>query len=92
MIRTFKNRALKKFFEKDDRSKINPDHTDRLEDILFSLDVAMTPSDMDLKGWDLHQLKGQLKGFWSVSISGNYRVWFRFQDIDVYDVDYGDYH
>ncbi len=92
MIRTFKNRALKKLYEKGDRSKIKADHIDRVEDILFRLDNAQKPSDMDWPGWDLHPLKGKLKGFWSVWVSGNFRVWFRFEDGDAFNVDYGDYH
>ena len=92
MIKTFKISALKKLFERGDRSKINPDHIERVEDILFSLDISQIPADMDVPGWDLHKLKGDLKGFWSVTVSGNFRVWFKFKDTDVVDVGYGDYH
>ena len=92
MIRTFKSRALKKLYEKDDPSKINPAHIERVKDILFSLDYADLPSDMDLPGWNLHKLTGKLKGFWAVWVSGNYRIWFRMEDGDIFDIDYGDYH
>lgn len=92
MIRTFKNRALKKLYEKGDPSKINPDHVGRVEDILFRLDNAVQPSDMDWPGWKLHPLKGEYKGFHGVWVSGNFRVWFRMKDGDAFDVDYGDYH
>jgi toxin HigB-1 len=92
MIRTFKNRALKKLYEKGDPSKINADHINRVEDILFRLDNAVKPSDMDWPGWKLHPLKGKHKGFWAVWVSGNYRIWYRFEDGDTFDVDYGDYH
>jgi len=92
MIRTFKNRALKKLYEKGDPSKINADHIERVEDILFRLDNAVKPSDMDWPGWKLHPLKGKHKGFWAVWVSGNYRIWYRFEDGDTFDVDYGDYH
>ena len=92
MIRTFKNRALKKLYEKGDPSKIKADHIERVEDILFRLDNAQQPSDMDWPGWNLHSLRGKHKGFWSVWVSGNYRIWFRFEESDALDVDYGDYH
>ena len=58
MIRTFKNRALKKLYEKGDPSKIKADHVERVEDILFRLDNAMKPSEMDLPGWNLHKYWG----------------------------------
>jgi len=92
VIKSFKSRALKRLYEKGDRSKINPDHIDRVEDILSRLDCSLQPSDMKLIGWDLHQLKGKSKGFWSVTVSGNFRVWFKFKDTDAFDVGYGDYH
>ncbi len=92
MIRTFKNRALKKLYEKGDSSKIKADHIERVEDILFRLDNAMQPSDMDLPGWNLHKLNGKLRSFSAVWVSGNFRIWFRMKEGDAFDVDYGDYH
>ena len=92
MIKTFKSRALKKLYEKDDPSKINPAHIARVKDILFSLDYAAIPPDIDLPGWHLHKLTGKLNGFWAVWVSGNYRIWFRMEDGDIFDIDYGDYH
>ena len=92
MIRTFKNRALKRLYEKDDPSKIKADHVGRVKDILFRLDNAVQPSEMDLLGWNRHKLSGELNGFWAVKVSGNYRVWYRFEDGDAFEVDYGDYH
>ncbi len=92
MIRSFKNRALKKLYEKDDPRKLNADHLERIKDILFRLDSASIPSDMDWPGLNLHTLKGEYKGFWAVWVSGNYRLWYWFEDGDAFDVDYGDYH
>jgi proteic killer suppression protein len=94
MIKIFKNRALKKLYEKGDSSKIKikADHIERVEDILLRLDNALTPADLDWPGWGLHSLKGRLQGFWSVWVAANFRLWFRFKDGDVFDVDYGDYH
>ena len=65
---------------------------DRIALALADLDDAETPSDLDLPGYRLHPLKGDLKGYWSISISGNWRLIFRFEDGDAYDVDLVDYH
>jgi len=67
-------------------------HVERIEDILFRLDNALQPKDMDLPGWNLHKLSGRLKGFSAVWVSGNFRIWFRMENGDAFDVDYGDYH
>ena len=92
MIKTFKSRALKKLYEKGDPSKIKANHLERVEDILFRLDNAIQPSDMDLPGWNLHTLSGKLRRFSAVWVSGNFRIWFRMKEGDAFDVDYGDYH
>jgi proteic killer suppression protein len=65
---------------------------ERLENILAVLDAAATPQDVDLPGYRLHSLKGDLKGFWAVTVSGNWRVTFRIKDGSVFDVDLTDYH
>ena len=65
---------------------------DRISLALADLDDAGAPSDLDLPGYRLHPLKGELKGYWSISISGNWRLIFRFEDGDAYDVDLVDYH
>jgi proteic killer suppression protein len=92
MIKSFRTRSLKKLYERGDGSKINPDHIERIRDILFSLDVSVKSSDMDIPGRGLHKMKGEFKGFWAVTVSGNYRVWFQFKDGNVIDVYYDDYH
>jgi toxin HigB-1 len=68
------------------------EHTEKLRDILARLDAAADASDMDLPGFRLHPLKGDLKGFWAVTVRANWRVIFRFADSDAHDVDYTDYH
>lgn len=75
-----------------DRSRLPSDHIKRIEDILARLDVAAVPTDLDLPGYRLHALKGALKGFWSVKVSGNWRIIFRLKEGDVFDVDLIDYH
>lgn len=92
MIRSIRHRGLRLLYEDDDARKLNQAQVERIRDILEPLDVAMRPGDMDLPGLRLHPLKGKLKGFWSVSVTGNWRIVFRFEDGDVYDVDLVDYH
>ena len=92
MIRRFRHRGLKRMYERDDRSRVSPDMADRIALALADLDDAGAPSDLDLPGYRLHPLKGALKGYWSISISGNWRLVFRFEDGDAYDVDLVDYH
>ena len=87
MIRTFRHRALKRLFQDGDASKVRADQLKRISDVLAHLDTALHPADVDLPGYRLHPLKGDLKGYWSVSISGNWRIVFRFGDGDVFDVD-----
>ena len=79
-------------YERSDRSRVRADQAERLALALADLDDARKPSDLDLPGYRLHPLKGDLKSFWSISISGNWRIVFRFDDGDVYDVDLIDYH
>ncbi len=92
MIRRIRHRGLKRLYERGDPSRVDPDMADRVALALADLDNARKPSDLDLPGYRLHPLKGDLKGYWSLSISSNWRVIFRFEDGDVYDVDLIDYH
>ncbi len=92
MIAAFRHRGLKRLYEKDDGSKLRADQVARISDVLAHLEDAETPSDLDLPGYRLHPLKGDLKGYWSVAISGNWRIIFRFEDGDALDVDLADYH
>jgi proteic killer suppression protein len=92
MIRNIRHRGLKRLFERDDRSKLPPDLADRINRILTGLDAAGAIEDMDLAGLGLHRLSGNLKGFWSVTVSRNWRIVFRFEGNDAFDVDFLDYH
>ena len=91
MIRSFRHRGLKCLWE-GDPSRVSAAMMERLENVLAVLDAAGTPPDVDLPGYRLHALKGDLKGFWSVTVSGNWRVTFRIKDGSVFDVDLTDYH
>jgi len=77
--------------EDDDPRGVNSEHVEKLQDILATLNAAPNVTHMDLPGFRLHQLKGQMKGFWAVTVRANWRVIFRF-DRDAEDVDYVDYH
>jgi toxin HigB-1 len=92
MIRSFKHRGLKRLYERDDRSGIRPDLVDVIERILTALDAASTPQALDIPRYRLHPLKGDLKGLWSVTVRANWRIIFRFEGIDVFDVELIDYH
>ena len=92
MIRSFAHKGLEVFFRTGSTRGIQADHARRLALVLDLLDAAAKPEDMNFPGSRLHRLKGTLLGVWSVSISGNWRVTFRFEDGDATVVDYTDYH
>jgi proteic killer suppression protein len=91
-ILRFRHKGLKRFFETGSAAGIQNRHTRRLRLILGRLSVALEPRDMALPGLDLHPLKGDRKGYWAISVSRNWRITFRFEDTDVTDVNYEDYH
>jgi len=92
MIRSFKHRCLKRLFERDDRSGIRPDLLEDVEDILGRLNQATTPQALNLPGYRLHPLKGGLRGLWSVTVRANWRIVFRFEKQDAFDLELIDYH
>ena len=92
MIRSFRHRGLKRLYERGDRSQIRADMLDKIENILAKLDTSSVPEKMDLPGHRLHPLKGDLKGFWAVTVRANWRIIWRFQGEDAVDVDLIDYH
>jgi proteic killer suppression protein len=92
MIRSFKHRGLKRLYERGDPSGIRADLREKVERILTVLDVATVPQSLDLPGYRLHPLKGELKGYWSVTVRANWRVIFRFEGTDAFDVELIDYH
>ena len=92
MILTFRHRGLEHLFEKGDRRRVSPGQVEKIERILARLDEAAAPGDMNLPGFGLHPLKGDLAAYWAVRVSGNWRIVFRFDGGDVRDVDLTDYH
>ncbi len=92
MIVRFRHRGLRRLFERGDRSQVNAAFVDKVERILARLDASSVPEEMDAPGFSLHPLRGDLKDFWAVTVSRNWRVIFRFQGGDAVDVDLVDYH
>jgi proteic killer suppression protein len=92
VIKSFANKGLEAFFLDGVKKGIQPKHARRLADVLDRLNAAHSVRDMNFPGSGLHQLKGKLRDYWSVSVSGNWRIIFRFEDGDASHVDYVDYH
>ncbi len=92
MIRSFRHAGLEKFFTTGSKAGIQPAHARKLEDQLVALNRAENPQEMNLSGWFLHPLQGNLAGHWSVRVNGNWRITFRFDGTDAILVDYRDYH
>lgn len=92
MFRRFRHAGLEKLFESGARSGVHPAYADRLRLILGRLSVSTSLKDVNLPGLFLHELRGRRRGTWSVRVSGNWRVTFKFDGKDVVDVDYEDYH
>ena len=92
MIGSFKHKGLKRLYEKGDESKIGADLLPRVNRILALLDVATDADAMDLPAFNLHSLRGNMRGHFAVSVSGNWRITFRFDGETPKDVDLVDYH
>lgn len=92
MIKTFRHKGLQAFFETGSKAGIQPHHANRLRRQLARLDLAKTAADMNVPGWGLHVLAGNLAGRYAVSVSGNWRLTFGFDGEAAVLVDYQDYH
>ena len=92
MIKSFKHKGLCRFYETGSAAGIQASHKKRLRIQLAALDTAETIKDMDIPGFKLHPLKGNLKELWSISVSGNWRITFNFKDGNAFIVNYEDYH
>lgn len=92
MIQKFKHKGLKLLFESGNASGINPQHLARIRKILALLETSESIEDMNLPGLDLHRLKGDRKGEWAVKVSGNWRITFKLEKSDAFDINYEDYH
>jgi proteic killer suppression protein len=92
VIESFKHKGLKRLYEDDDRSGLGADMVEKIENILTLLDAARTPERLNAPSFRLHQLTGDRKGFWSVTVRANWRIIFKFRDGNAYDVELIDYH
>ena len=92
MIKTFRHKGLQTFFETGTKKGIQPHHAPRLGRQLARLDLAKTADDMNLPGWRLHALDGDLSGHYSIAVNGNWRLIFMLEDGDAVLIDYRDYH
>lgn len=92
MIRGFRQGGLKRLYDRDDARGIRPDLLAKVRTILSQLDDAETIDDMRAPGFRLHALKGDRKGYWSVTVKANWRIIFRFEAGEVFDVEMSDYH
>lgn len=88
----FRHAGLWRLWERDDGSRINPERVARVNRILDDLAQAVRPSDMSRPSYRLHQLRGNRRGTWSVRLSGNWQVTFRFVEGQAVDIDLEDYH
>lgn len=92
MIRSFEHKGLRRFWETGSRAGIQQAHAAKLRLILQRLDAAKEVQDANFPGARLHPLKGEMKGLWSLTVNGNWRITFGFENGDAYVVDYVDYH
>jgi len=92
MIRSFRHKGLEQFFITGSKRGIIPEHADKIARVLDRLDASISPADMDLPGYRLHELKGKETGTWAVTINANWRITFQFEGQDAVVVDYRDYH
>jgi len=92
MIRSIRHRGLRRLYEENDPRGVMAEHAEKLRDILARLEAARVVTDMDLPGFRLHPLRGNLRGYWAVTVRANWRVIFRFADGEASEVDYVDYH
>ena len=92
MIKNFRHKGIRQFFETGSKAGIQASHAGRLRVMLTRLNSSSAPSDMDAPGWKLHPLAGNMAGHWAVWVSGNWRLTFTFEGQDAVLVDYRDYH
>lgn len=92
MIKSFRHKGLEKFFKTGSKAGIQTQHAVKLRVQLSALEHATNSKDMNAPGWGLHRLKGDMAKYYAISVSGNWRLVFRFEGQDAVDVDYVDYH
>jgi len=92
MIKSFKHKGLEKFYESGSTRGIQANHAKKLRMQLAALETAQSIDDMDIPGYRLHQLTGDRRGVWSITVNANWRLTFEFEEGNVYILNYEDYH
>lgn len=92
MIKSFRHKGLQRFFETGSKAGIQASHAEKLRLQLAALDQAQKPEDTSAPSWGLHPLRGDLKGYWAITVNGNWRLIFFFEGVNVILLDYLDYH
>ncbi len=92
MIKSYRHKGIQRFFETGSKAGISTDHAPKLARQLMLLNAAKNPREMDVAGWNLHPLNGEMAEHWAVKVSGNWRLTFTFEGEDAILVDYQDYH
>lgn len=92
MIVSIRHKSLRQYFEEGNGAKLPHDQLAKIARVLSALDAVSSEDDIKALGSGIHKLTGNLKGFWSIKVSANYRITFRFDAGDVFDIDYVDYH
>ena len=92
MIKSFRHKGLQRFFETGSKAGIQAAHATKLRLQLAALDQAVRPEDLAAPSWNLHLLKGDLKGYWALTVSGNWRMVFTFEGENAVLINYLDYH
>lgn len=92
MIKSIQHKGLRKLFETGNSAGVQASHVKRLRLQLAALDTAQSVEDMNIPGFRLHPLKGEMRGRWAITVSGNWRMTFEFRDGNAYVVNYEDYH
>ena len=92
MIKSFRHKGLRRLFETGNASGVQASHAKRLRLQLSALDTAQSIEDMDIPGFKLHPLKGAMKKRWSITVNGNWRITFEFEEGNAFVLDYEDYH
>ena len=92
MIKSFRHKGLENYYRTGSKAGIQPTHATKLRIMLTALDAAEAPENLTAPSWRLHGLSGDLQGFWSITVNGNWRIVFRFENQDVELIDYLDYH
>jgi len=92
MIQRFLHRGLRRLYDNDDRRSLSSELVEKTARVLARLDIVTRPEQLKLPGFGLHRLEGDLAGYWSIAVLGDWRILFRFDAGNITDVDLVEYH